>query len=239
VRCLIPIGLGVILAACGSSEAPKPVTKTTAEIRPEVAAAPGRLYLIDGRVLPADQWHENGDVLFYEWNGEHQMLLRTKVERIEGTPKPRNTVVGSIQTVTTLPAAPPPPPVVPLHTLRGHLDLYVNADNPKYVAKNVFFGDSLRPGVQCIGDSGYRDISSQTQVIVTDQSGRVIATGSLEPGVIVGGPIPYGLCRFKFEIGGLAEVEFYGVEVGRRGRVMKSLTEMTQSNWTVAVTLGL
>jgi len=50
-----------LLIAC-SSDAPPPTTKAP-EITPEVAAAPGRIYLSDGKVLGADDWWDSGDLL--------------------------------------------------------------------------------------------------------------------------------------------------------------------------------
>jgi hypothetical protein len=96
------LGCALLLAACGASESPAPAAKTPPAISPEVAAAPGRLYLTDGRVLPAERWQEDGNLLVYEWQGERQMLPRANVARIEGQPRPREVVIGSTQTQSTL-----------------------------------------------------------------------------------------------------------------------------------------
>jgi hypothetical protein len=55
------LGLATFLAAC-TSESAAPAAKAPA-ISAEVAAAPGRLYLDDGRVEPADRWWERGHSL--------------------------------------------------------------------------------------------------------------------------------------------------------------------------------
>jgi hypothetical protein len=102
MRYALLLGLVLFLAACGSSETPAPVARAAPVITPEVAAAPGRLHLTDGRVLPAERWQEDGDLLVYEWKGERQMLPRANVARIEGQSRPREVVVGSAQTQSTL-----------------------------------------------------------------------------------------------------------------------------------------
>jgi hypothetical protein len=111
------LGLATFLAAC-TSESAAPAAKAPA-ISAEVAAAPGRLYLDDGRVEPADRWWESGDILFYEWNGERRRVLKERVARIDGAPRPRETVVGvaspsTLGSATTRPSSPPQPASPPL-----------------------------------------------------------------------------------------------------------------------------
>jgi hypothetical protein len=65
----------------------------------------------------------------------------------------------------------------------------------------------------CSGDSGYDDISKGAQIVVTGPDGKVVSTGSLSSGVVVG---QHDGCKFSFTLsvpGGLA---FYGVAIGSR-----------------------
>jgi hypothetical protein len=87
------LGLLVVLAAC-TSESAAPTAKAPPPISAEVAAAPGRIYLDDGRVEPADRWSEDGDTVFYEWKGETQRVLRSHVTKIDGQSLPRQTVLA-------------------------------------------------------------------------------------------------------------------------------------------------
>jgi hypothetical protein len=95
------LGLATFLAAC-TSKSPALAAKAPPPIRAEVAAAPGRLYLDHGSVEPADRWWESGEILFYEWKGEMQRVLRSHVARIEGQPRSREVVAGPPQTQSTL-----------------------------------------------------------------------------------------------------------------------------------------
>jgi hypothetical protein len=48
---------------------------------------------------------------------------------------------------------------------------------------------------------------------------------------------PAGTCDFEFVVGGIPEVEVYGVRFERRGTLEYSLTEMKQQSWTVRLEL--
>ena len=74
------------------------------------------------------------------------------------------------------------------------------------------------------------------QVVVKDATGTTIATGALEPGIIVEGVL--GLprpCRFAFAIEGVPRSDFYTIEVSDSGGAVKSLSydELESHNWTV------
>jgi hypothetical protein len=92
------LGFGLVLTACGSPDASAPASKPAPAVSPEVATAPGRLYLSDGQVLPADEWWEDGTILFYRWHGQQLRVLREYVVRIEGEPRKRVEVVGPLGT---------------------------------------------------------------------------------------------------------------------------------------------
>jgi hypothetical protein len=46
------------------------------------------------------------------------------------------------------------------------------------------------------------------------------------------------MCRFSFAITGLPKVDFYGVEVQRRGRLNYSLSDMKTNGWVVELVLS-
>src|SRR5262249_14387539 len=115
-RISLLLGLVTSLAACASESSP-PAAKVPPPISAEVAAAPGRVYLNDGRVEPADRWWESGEILFYEWKDEMHHVLRNQVARIEGAPRPKGMVVGAA--VSAAPVSWPPTALAELQRLKG------------------------------------------------------------------------------------------------------------------------
>jgi hypothetical protein len=87
----------------------------------------------------------------------------------------------------------------------------------------------LRLGSTCTGASGYDDIHAGTQVVATDESGTVIATGSLLPGEPSG-----NACRFRFAVTVPAGKKFYGMSVSHRGTI-----QYTESDLRHGVELSL
>ena len=74
------------------------------------------------------------------------------------------------------------------------------------------------------------------QVVVKDAAGTIMASGALEPGIIVEGGL--GLprpCRFVFAVEGVPTSDFYTIEVSDSGSHALSLSydELESLNWTV------
>lgn len=85
----------------------------------------------------------------------------------------------------------------------------------------------------CVGQGGYRDIRSGTQVTVTDEAGKTVGLGALTAGGITGRS---GVCRFYFKVTGVpGDRDFYGVTVSDRGRIQFPRAALDQA---VTVTLG-
>lgn len=91
------------------------------------------------------------------------------------------------------------------------------------------------PSTNCYGEGGYGDIESGLAVVVKDGSGIILATGNLENGQR--SPAG-GSCTFDFRIRDIKQSGFYSVEVGRRGSLSYSHSEMLSNNWSVAFSLG-
>lgn len=85
----------------------------------------------------------------------------------------------------------------------------------------------------CVGQGGYDDITEGADVVVKDQNGTVVATGSLQAGTAQGGD-----CVYPFRVAGVPKEAFYVVEVSHRGELHYSYAEMQGNGWTVAMTLG-
>lgn len=84
----------------------------------------------------------------------------------------------------------------------------------------------------CQGIGGYDDIRAGTDVTVYDPAGVIVATGELAARSSVSG----GGCTYPFRVDGVPSgLEFYSVEVSRRGKVTVDADEATRS---VRLTLG-
>lgn len=110
------------------------------------------------------------------------------------------------------------------HTITGRLSLHDTSESQSGI---VTYGTS------CSGAGGYSDIGSGTQVTVTNESGKVLATSSLGvgSGVIV--------CDFDFTVK-VPNASFYRIEIGggRRGVMTYSRQQMEDAGWSVNLTLG-
>jgi len=117
----------------------------------------------------------------------------------------------------------------------GSTVVLVVAFSPHYTVSGTFvlLDRGVGPDTACRGDGGYDDIRAGTQVRVKDGSGTVLATGDL-----VGGTRSGARCTFTLEILDVPKVDFYSVEVGRRGELSYSFEEMEENDWTVAFSLG-
>ncbi len=95
-------------------------------------------------------------------------------------------------------------------------------------------GTSRVIGGECAGYEGYSDIHAGTAVVVKDESGKVLATGSLSDGKVLN----IGNCQFTFKVDGLSDAKFYQVEVSHRGIVTYSRDDLDKASWKVGLTVG-
>lgn len=107
----------------------------------------------------------------------------------------------------------------PTHTLTGSF---------------VLLAETSGTDENCYGTGGYSDVQSGVTVTVRDGSGTTLATGRLGPGDRVGRT----MCEFPFEVTDIAQADFYAIEVGRRGELTYSHTEMEGVGWDVGFSLG-
>ena len=116
------------------------------------------------------------------------------------------------------------------YTISGRLSL---------VAANL-----QQAGSTCTGQDKYASIQAGAPITITDGTGRVLGVGHLAVGHLVvgqrrrtGDSATGGACDFEFVIGGIPEVEVYGINLERHGSLQYSLTEMKQQNWAVELEL--
>jgi hypothetical protein len=97
----------------------------------------------------------------------------------------------------------------------------------------------VHAGSACTGQGQYADIQAGAPVTITNAAGGVIGVSHLGSGHrrLTGELAPAGTCDFEFVVGGIPEVEVYGVRFERRGTLQYSLTEMKQQSWTVRLEL--
>ncbi|MEU5841576.1 hypothetical protein [Rhodococcus sp. NPDC047139] len=90
---------------------------------------------------------------------------------------------------------------------------------------------STTPGFECEGDRGYDDISSAAAVRVSDETGTLLAKGSLTGSVREG-----DFCTFFFTVPDVPRgASFYDIEVSHRGSVSYDEAEADSG---VHLTLG-
>lgn len=86
----------------------------------------------------------------------------------------------------------------------------------------------------CIGTGGYDDIGPGTNVVVKDQDGRILGSGSLGAGKSHG----WG-CTYRFHVAEVREdQQQYTLEISHRGGITESVGELRGNGWRFSVTLG-
>jgi hypothetical protein len=90
--------------------------------------------------------------------------------------------------------------------------------------------DVTSTGTGCFTGGGYADIKSGAQVVIKDDSGKVIATTTLGPGDAIGAG-----CTFPFSVDVPRGSDFYGVELGRRGSVQYTADQLADG---IHLTIG-
>ena len=115
--------------------------------------------------------------------------------------------------------------------------------------------DELIYGVEdqfCSGENGYDDIESGKQILVKNNKGEILATGELGQGKGVKTGIGEGLeqtaieaglgtplkCQFPITIENVPQVDFYTIEIGRRGGMTYAAKELQQKGWKIQLRLG-
>jgi hypothetical protein len=115
--------------------------------------------------------------------------------------------------------------VLVLAILGGGLLLYLNLR-----AISVEGDITVTPASGCVVSPGFDDIKSGAQVVIKDDSGKVIATTTLGPGDAIGAG-----CTFPFSVDVPRGSDFYGVELGRRGSVQYTADQLADG---IHLTIG-
>ena len=116
--------------------------------------------------------------------------------------------------------APTPSPTPPAHDVGG---VFTLLSGDVVTSPNVCQG----------GNGGYSDITSATQATLYNGSGTIIAVTNIGTGS------PQGTrCVWTFDFGTVPDQPFYAVEIGHRGKISYSLSQMRGALFGVSVSLG-
>ncbi len=90
----------------------------------------------------------------------------------------------------------------------------------------------------CGGTGGYSDIRPDTQATLTDSAGAIVSTTRIGGSTSTGDGTAF--CEFKFNFPPVEITsDFYSVEVSHRGKITKSVSELTADGWTFGLSLGI
>ena len=118
----------------------------------------------------------------------------------------------------------PAPPA--RHVLRGTVTL-----------TGFVMSQSGQEGQTCWGRDAFSDIRPDAQVRVLDESGSIVATGSLVSSRY-GGEWPNYQCSLGLSVPDVPSAKFYTVKIGEREGPTYSIADMKRMGWTVEMGLG-
>jgi hypothetical protein len=107
-----------------------------------------------------------------------------------------------------------------------------------HTINGVFLTDTDGVGdskTNCYGTGSYDDVSHGLQVVVRNESHKILATSKLGKGH---SGLAGFVCTFKFTIEDVPDAKFYSIEVGHRGDITYSAKELEKKKWKVAFSLG-
>ncbi len=120
------------------------------------------------------------------------------------------------------------------HTLTGYLNLG-QQQGTGYSNYTLPTGSDN----ECEGLGGYTDMRAGAQLVVKDEAGKVIGSGTLDQGHL---DILFdegrAVCAFPFRVTGLPKAEQYQLGMGNRGSITYSFADLETAKWDVKLTLG-
>jgi hypothetical protein len=175
-----------------------------------IPALADRFHMKSGFDFDVDAWREDGDELVYERFGGEVRIKKADVARIERREERVDTSREAPGVATTS---------------RGHA-----ADGPRTLRGTATLITTRLHGSGRRGDDcrGAR-VGRGTQVVVTNQDGRVIGTGVLGQGSFRDNVS----CVFEFKVLGLPPATFYGIDVEGHARGIYSVVDLEVRRWAV------
>lgn len=126
---------------------------------------------------------------------------------------------------------------------KGELVTLTIAKSPLYdIGGSIRLVDSSLGGDgsnNCYGLGGYDDISAGMPITVKDDKGTIIATTQTGSGNHPQNESYSSVvCVFKFNVTQIPKRNFYTIDLGRRGTLSYSFTELEKMNWELSLSLG-
>jgi hypothetical protein len=112
------------------------------------------------------------------------------------------------------------------HTITGAVDL-------RSLSFDYY---KMAEGEWCTGSGGFKDLREGGQVLVLNQDGTTVGTGTLSPGKQLSAR--RALCTWTFSVAGVPESSFYRVKVNHRDGPTYSTVDMAARGWVVDLTLS-
>jgi hypothetical protein len=96
--------------------------------------------------------------------------------------------------------------------------------------------DSNTARSSCIGHGGYSDIGPGTQVILTNQDGKILGSSEFSTGTAD----THGYtCTYSFTIPDVpTDQNQYSIEISHRGKVVNSQSRLSTNGWKFALSMG-
>ena len=162
---------------------------------------------------------------------EENTALEEQVDALRSTTTVSTTTAAPSTTTTS---------TIPVVLLRGDITMHANATTFSTTKVGLRVDEERR---YCWGQPGYDDLAEGASVVVTDETGSVVATGTLTAGQY--DEMEYhddiqwstGYCTWAFETTIPGDRPFYAVEVNHRGKVTFSREDLEAADWYAALSL--
>lgn len=112
------------------------------------------------------------------------------------------------------------------HTITGAVDL-------RSLSYDYY---RMAEGEWCTGSGGFKDLREGGQVLVLNQDGTTVGTGTLSAGKQDSSR--RALCTWTFSVAGIPDAAFYRVKVNHRDGPTYSMTDMETRGWVVDLVLS-
>ena len=116
------------------------------------------------------------------------------------------------------------------------------AKAPSHTIFGVFtlFADWGGTASDCYGLGGFDDIERNLPTVLRDaQTGLILGSTNLSAGTgTYGSSVTSKECTFTWLMEDVPEVDFYEIEIGDRGEVLYSLSDLEDNGWRIGTQLG-
>lgn len=135
----------------------------------------------------------------------------------------------------------------PQHPLTGTVTVYAEDGTDVHFTTDSasLYGspvDHAPKGTPCVTEGGFSDIAEGADVVVKDETGKIVANGNLGGGVLAKAEVvPENeppQCSFTFSLLAVPKASIYTIGVANRGDVTFSYPDLQTDGWQVALSIG-